>query len=104
MDKNTLNWEVFLPAMAFAYNTSEHRSIETTPFFLTFGLDHRTPHFKSTPNYGENWDTELANRMKLAWQIAHEHLAKSGQKVKDDHDKKATRHEYQEGDMFKKNS
>ena len=54
VDKNTLNWEVFLPAMAFAYNTSQHRSIKTTPFFLTFGMDHNTPHFKSTPDYGEN--------------------------------------------------
>ena len=73
--------------------SSQHRSIKTTPFFLTFGMDHNTPHFKSTPDYGEKWDTELTNRMKLVWQVTHKHLENSGEKAKIDHDKKATAHQ-----------
>jgi transposase InsO family protein len=32
-------WSQWLPYIAFAYNTSYHRSIQNTPFFLMFGRD-----------------------------------------------------------------
>ena len=52
-NSSTLDWEEFLPAMAFAYNTTMHRTIKATPFMLTYGIEHRTPVFAAQTTYGE---------------------------------------------------
>jgi hypothetical protein len=55
VSSDTLDWEALIPAMTFAYNTTMHRTTMNTPFFLTYGLDHRTPHFTTSPDYSENY-------------------------------------------------
>ena len=45
VDESTLDWEIYVPALMFAYNTSFHRSIQTTPFSLTYGIEARLPTF-----------------------------------------------------------
>jgi hypothetical protein len=42
---DTLDWEQYLCPLMFSYNTSFHRSIKTTPFFITFGIEPRLPTF-----------------------------------------------------------
>jgi transposase InsO family protein len=44
VDESTLEWEPYLPALMFSYNTSYHRSIKTSPFFLTYGVHPNMPH------------------------------------------------------------
>ena len=67
VDKTTLDWPIYMAPMAFAYNTSEHRSIKTTPFFLTYGAE---PWYPSFPNldvrryYGESTAAEWYNVLK----------------------------------------
>jgi hypothetical protein len=46
VDTNTFNWELYLAPMAFAFNTSFHRTISSTPFKVTYGLDARTSDFE----------------------------------------------------------
>ena len=41
VDSTTLDWEGYVPAMVFSYNTSYHSTIRTTPFELTFGMKPR---------------------------------------------------------------
>ena len=43
LDKTTLDWPLYIAPMAFAYNTALPRSIKSTPFFLTYGIDARLP-------------------------------------------------------------
>jgi hypothetical protein len=43
VDKITLDWPLYMAPMTFAYNTALHHSIKSTPFFLTYGIDARTP-------------------------------------------------------------
>jgi hypothetical protein len=43
VDETTLDWEQHLATMAFSYNTSLHRSIQTTPYQLTYGQDAMLP-------------------------------------------------------------
>ena len=43
VDSTTLDWEQYIPALMFSYNTSYHSTIMTTPFELLFGLRPRTP-------------------------------------------------------------
>ena len=37
VDKTTLDWEIYLAPLMFTYNTLFHRTIQTSPYFLTFG-------------------------------------------------------------------
>jgi hypothetical protein len=41
--------------MAFANNTTLHRTIMTTPFMLMYGVEHRTPVFATQENFGEDF-------------------------------------------------
>jgi len=45
VDSSTLDWEHYVPALMFAYKTSFHRSIQATPFSLTYGLEACLPAF-----------------------------------------------------------
>jgi hypothetical protein len=58
----------------FSYNTSFHRSVKNTPFFLTYGIEPRLPSF---PNpdlrerfYGESSASERFQRLQFARQTA----------------------------------
>ncbi len=42
---STLDWEIYVPALIFAYNTSFYCSIHATPFSLTNGLEAQLPSF-----------------------------------------------------------
>ncbi len=45
VDGSTLDWEIYVPALMFAYNTSFHCSVQATPFSLTYGIEARLPSF-----------------------------------------------------------
>ncbi len=38
-NESTLDWELYLAPLMFAYNTSFHHTIKTLPFFLTYGME-----------------------------------------------------------------
>jgi hypothetical protein len=46
---STLDWELYIAPLMFSYNTSFHRSIKSSPFFLTFGMEPQLPTLL-TPN------------------------------------------------------
>ena len=52
VDETRLDWPIYMAPMAFAYNTSVHRSIKTTPVFLNYGAELRYPSF---PNPDVQW-------------------------------------------------
>ena len=75
VDKTTLDWEVYLPPLMIVYNTSFHRSIKTTPFFLTFSME---PRLLNLPGpdvrrkfYCESSTDELLLRLLTACDVAH---------------------------------
>jgi len=43
VDELTLDWEQYLPALQFSYNTSYHSTISTMPIQLLYGMKPRTP-------------------------------------------------------------
>ena len=63
IDQTTLDWELYIAPLMFAYNTSFHRSIQNTPHFLTYGIQARQPTFfqedLNRKFYGENTTNEL---------------------------------------------
>jgi hypothetical protein len=73
--------------MMFAYNTSYHRSVKTTPFEIRFSLEQRTaenPNPGSRRLYGEDLGTEMFQRLQicqnLVRKIANEHNDQSIEK------------------------
>ena len=87
VDETTLDWEPYLPALMFSYNTSFHRSIKTSPFFLTFGM---IPNLPNEIGINYNYDTanDLMSRLQLARRIASQNMQQAMDKAKEYYDKK----------------
>jgi hypothetical protein len=96
---STLNWESLIPAMAFACNTTVHRTIKTTPFMKTYGIKHRTPGFSSHQCYGEDFFSDLHQKFKLVHQLAAKHTEKAAKEYSKEHHKNAVIHDYREGGL-----
>ena len=102
VDSSTLDWELYMAPMAFAYNTSFHRTIKTSPFTLTFGMEPRTIEPSARVQYGENLSTELFQRMQHSHeqyrQMAREHSDEAITRNTVDHNKKAYPRKFYEGE------
>ena len=63
VDQTTLDWELYIAPLMFAYNTLFHRLIQNTPHFLMYGIQARQPPFfqedLNRKFYGENTTNEL---------------------------------------------
>jgi hypothetical protein len=66
----TNTWKLYLALMVFTYNTSFHRTINSTPFKVTFGIDAKTPDFEPKQLYSEDLPTELYQRMQVCHNMA----------------------------------
>jgi len=98
VDESTLDWEMYVPALAFAYNTSYHRSVKATPFCLTFGLEARLPSFFA-PDFHRlhSSDSNITDRLHAARQLAVQHNLEATEVQKKYFDQTATHHTYHEG-------
>ena len=56
-----LDWEIYLPALRIAYNTSISKATKKSPFSLVFGMDPQMPFFDFEPkiNYSDDYDDRL---------------------------------------------
>ena len=74
-ETNPFDWEVYLPALRFCYNTSYQRKIESSPYFLTYGQNAKQPvfdhHDVQQKFYGETSAEDKLNLLQLARQIAN---------------------------------
>ena len=98
VDKSTLDWEQYIPPLMFSYNTSFHRSVKNSPFFLTFGIEPRLPSF---PNpdlrqkfYGESSAAEMYQKLQIARNTAVENNLTATEKNKSYFDEKAKPHSF----------
>jgi hypothetical protein len=101
VDSSTLDWEPYVPALMFAYNTSFHRSIQAMPFSLTYGLEARLPAF-FVPDFCRMHDPDSANNNLLttlhhARDLAVQNNLLATDKQKEYFDKKALHHTFHEG-------
>ena len=102
VDETTLDWPLYMAPMAFAYNTSVHRSIKTTPFFLTFGVEPRYPSF---PNpevqryYGESTAAEWYNTLQHCRQLAARQNMDATDQAEQHYNRTAQQHTFTQGQM-----
>ena len=101
VDESTLNWEEFVPALMFCYNTSFHRSIKTSPFFLTHGIEPRTPAFFGSDirNFLKDDHSTPLQRLAEARKLAVENNFQAIDDQKESFDKKADYRVFQPGQM-----
>ena len=104
VDTNTLNWELYLAPMAFAYNTSFHRTIGSTTFKATYGIEARTPDFDSRTLYGEDLPTDFYQRQQvchhIAKQTAFNNTEKNIEKYTEGHKKRKNPEHSQKGKKY----
>ena len=101
VDNSTLDWEQYIPALMFSYNTSYHSTIHTTPYELLYGMKPRTPSLPASDIqrkfYGESFASERLQILQKAREIAKANIEKSQEKYKHQHDKKAEPHSFSIG-------
>ncbi|MGV0982828.1 MAG: hypothetical protein ACOYB0_10755, partial [Polynucleobacter sp.] len=98
---NTLDWELYLAPLKFSYNTSFHRTIQTSPYFVTFGQHARQPAFQQgdlqRKYYGESSAAEkfrmLQQTRELAWRNSHHQQELNRQT----YDRQAAPHSFKKG-------
>jgi hypothetical protein len=71
VDASTLDWEPYVSAIMFAYNTIFHRSIQATPFSLKYRLEARLPSF-FVSDFHQFYDSECTND-NLLQMLHHAH-------------------------------
>ena len=102
VDETTLDWPIYMAPMAFAYNTSVHRSIKTTPFFLTYGAEPRYPSF---PNpdvqryYGQSDAAAWYNVLQHSRQLAARHNMAATDTAEQHYNVTAQQHQFTQGQM-----
>ncbi len=98
VDKTTLDWEDYIAPLMFSYNTSFHRSIKTTPFFLTHGMEPRQPGFEAADIRvkfeGPQSPEQMLQRLQKARELAQQNNEEATFRAQVDHDRKAAPHSY----------
>ena len=100
---STLDWEDYLWPLMFTYNTSFHRSIKTTPYFLTYGLEARQPQFPGPDLrrkfYGESSTDELLHRLLTARDVACRNNEIVSTQNEQYHNRQAEPHKFSKGQL-----
>ena len=62
------NWDMLLPLCEFAINSSHHSSVASTPFFLNYGFDPKSPPDMLSRDGGRSgtWLQEQKDVLKIA--------------------------------------
>jgi hypothetical protein len=97
-DDSTLDWELYLAPLMFAYNTSFHCTIKTLPFFLTYGMEPRLPSLP-TPDlrqkfYGESSTDDIIRKLLLTRDIARRNSEVASDEAERQFNKKAEPHAF----------
>jgi transposase InsO family protein len=97
------HWDDYLQHLAFAYNTSHHRSIDNTPFYLFHGHDPEIGIAQPVPapNTGmeESSQAMWMNRMVEARALARQHVEEQEEKNRENYNRRANPKDYREGDL-----
>jgi transposase InsO family protein len=101
VDDSTLDWEIYIPALMFVYNTSYHYSIQATPFSLTYSIKAWLPFFFA-PDFRRlhnpaGQEGDMAARLQASRNLTVAHNLDTTDQQKKYFDKKARHHDFHEG-------
>jgi hypothetical protein len=97
-DDSMLDWELYLAPLMFSYNMSFHRTIKTSPFTLTFGMEPWLPTLP-TPDlrqkfYGESTTDDLIRKLLLTRDIARRNSKVASEEAERQFNKMAEPHAF----------
>ena len=98
-ERDSLHWELLLPALAFSYNTGVHKSTLQTPFYTMFGYDPRAPLWSDRANDEREEEgadpaqglLDLRRSQAVARKVAHANNGQARERYKANADKKEQR-------------
>ncbi|UYV84411.1 hypothetical protein LAZ67_X002045 [Cordylochernes scorpioides] len=102
VDVNQKDWDMILPFVTFAYNTSRQESTGFTPFFLAHGREAETPLdllFPKLVPEDDDFIQTLGSRAEEARQLARLHSMRSQESNKLRYDAQHRNITYQPGDL-----
>ena len=88
MTENSLEWEELIPALAFSYNTTQHRTTGMTPAELMLGYLPRSMISQEIPQYSEDPIMDTLRAFQTARAIANKEALRQTNTYKSDHDKR----------------
>jgi hypothetical protein len=97
-DDSTLDWELYLTPLMFSYNTSFHCSIESSLFYLTFGMEPLLPHLP-TPDlrckfYGESSTDDIIGKLLFTCEVAHQNNKDASDSARQQFDSQAASNKF----------
>ena len=102
------DWDVLLPYMQFAYNTSTQDSTRRTPFYLIYGREARYPEDVmlgvitdplQSPHDNIKYENRLINNLNIAKRVVRERLGIIQERQKEYYDKGRTEVKFEAGDL-----
>ena len=79
-DETTLDWERYLPTLRISYNSAVHKTLLTSPFWLTFLHEPNLPFFdlqQRQAYYSDDWGTEAYIRLKKTYALINANAEKA---------------------------
>ena len=77
-DPDDEEWQLFLPAVQFSYNTAVCSATNSSPFFLMYLWDPNLLYFQigggEIKLLGENWATDRLDRMKKIYRLTQQRI------------------------------
>ncbi|HIC32248.1 MAG TPA: hypothetical protein EYO76_10055, partial [Flavobacteriaceae bacterium] len=98
---DTFNWEQFVPALCFSYNTAIHRATALSPFSVVYGYNPNMPYFDlglEAKDYSDEGADKILKRMETARYFAAKHNLSVDKRRRREAQASNT-HIYKEGDL-----
>ncbi len=77
-DLNDAEWELFLPAVQFSYDTAGRSATSSSPFFLTYLCDPNLPYFQiggaENKLLGKNFAADCFDRLKKIYRLTQQRI------------------------------
>ncbi len=98
---NQKDWDIYLPMLVSAYNTSTHESTKQTPYNMLFGRESSLPidlqyDTRDVANTsGSDYVSQLREQLNKTHAIARQEMLKSSEKQKKKHDSRSNIQSYE---------
>ena len=103
LDNDVLEWEKLLKPMELAYNTGTSKATKTSPFYMLYGVEPRTPMMDTTlmnrVRYGDTYAQEVVRRLQLVRKIAMENNLEYKKMYQEQHDQKVKKVDFKRGQL-----
>ena len=106
VSKHQRDWDTNLNLLTAAYRSSVHETTGFSPNYLMFGREVKTPlevnlglRANPSPHTCEEYAFNLQKELDEAYELAREHIGKTAERQKQDHDVRLSQNSFNAGDL-----